>query len=557
MTMTMLIIRLKHLCVLVIFFFFTPLSLSSASSSSSSSPFPLFYFDDVSQPYSHSRKRALTEVHISAATRISRGGGIFSSNSNTNQIITSNNTNRKGNNNYNYALEDQILWLEQQLRLVHGEKRVLKKKKKKQQWRRQQPNEGEDQDEEKSDDGSTAMQNYQHDEELVRLANIERLDQYKRELLEAKHILVSLQQELKQKLQVLQCTFDESQSRYDTVHHTMMVRVKELEETMIRLQQQTRVPGEEENSNTDNSSSLFLSQRIQEACELAVTNFWIEGRRVLNEHEHRLEVLHQQDLQLERQSSERAVKNQRTKMRSLARATAIREQSLFAKETTTRLQKQKQEEVNENEQKREQKRWKERRHSRQKEEEVKLWKKQEEEQNERQRQRRLIRENAEKKAKEEEMHLRLKLEHELELETQGLKRIQEQEEEENRRCELEKLERQRIIHQHSTKIKVEEEEKSKAVAKHSAGKNNKDKNKTNRKGVDDTSTNRASLFRNFLKKRNGTQSIKYNTVTKQKVKKISTTTATSEALKASSSSIENYTRKVLWQPISLPPKGYW
>lgn len=150
MTMTMLIIRLKHLCVLVIFFFFTPLSLSSASSSSSSSPFPLFYFDDVSQPYSHSRKRALTEVHIiSAATRISRGGGIFSSISNTNQIITSNNANRKGNNNYNYALEDQILWLEQQLRLVHGEKRVLKKKKKKQQWRRQQPNEGEDQDEEK------------------------------------------------------------------------------------------------------------------------------------------------------------------------------------------------------------------------------------------------------------------------------------------------------------------------------------------------------------------------------------------------------------------------
>ena len=147
-----------------------------------------------------------------------------------------------------------------------------------------------------------------------------------------------------------------------------------------------------------------------------------------------------------------------------------------------------------------------------------------------------ILQDAEWKAKEEEEQLRLQLEYELEKETERLQRMKLLEKEEKKRCKQEQLERQRIILQHSKELK-----------------------ETKKKRQDNNSTaassgNRSSFFNKIL---GGCKTVSVtidgNGVMK-KEKSTKTTTAAAEQPLPLYSSIENFQRRVMWQPISLPPK---
>ena len=143
-----------------------------------------------------------------------------------------------------------------------------------------------------------------------------------------------------------------------------------------------------------------------------------------------------------------------------------------------------------------------------------------------------ILQDAEWKAKEEEEQLRLQLEYELEKETERLQRRKLLEKEEKKRCKQEQLERQRIILQHSKELK---ETKKKRQDNSSAA----------------SSGNRSSFFNKILGGKTVSVTIDGNGVMK---KEKSTKTTAAEQPLPLYSSIENFQRRVMWQPISLPTR---
>ena len=146
-----------------------------------------------------------------------------------------------------------------------------------------------------------------------------------------------------------------------------------------------------------------------------------------------------------------------------------------------------------------------------------------------------ILQDAEWKAKEEEEQLRLQLEYELEKETERLQRMKLLEKEEKKRCKQEQLERQRIILQHSKELK---ETKKKRQDNNSSAA---------------SSVNRSSFFNKILGGKTVSVTIDGNGVMK-KEKPTKTTAVAAEQPLPLYSSIENFQRRVMWQPISLPPK---
>jgi len=408
------------------------------------------------------------------------------------------------NNGYNRALQDQILWLEQQLRRVHEEKCVLKKKG----FTRRQYRPDSSSPSPLSSETATSNDRHrkkrqedkdnddQADEDLLRLANLEQLESRKRSLLDAKSKLESLQRDFDQKLRSLQSDLSNSKERRDELDRTLLARVTELETSLRKLITSST-------TDTDNGiDELQLSRRLQEACENAISDFWKEGHRKLEEHEFQLKTRHEDVLQEERRSAEVAVEKQRQKMRSLVKDTAIRERDLAGKARIIHQQEQEAIEEKEEQQRQQQ----EAKLPRRKRKEV-----------EKERRRQAILEDAGRKAKEEEERLRFHLERELELETERLQRMKLLEDEEKQRCELEELERQRIIQQHA---KEQEARRKRNSEENDASNNDKKSND--------------GIIRSFFKKFLGGGS-------RSKTAPIN-------------ASIENFQRRVPWQPITLPPK---
>jgi hypothetical protein len=240
-----------------------------------------------------------------------------------------------------------------------------------------------------------------------------------------------------------------------------------------------------------------LSRKIDEACQDAIAEFWEDGNRKLQEHERKLKARHQEELLEERRLATLAVDKQRQKMRALARATAIREKELAAKLSRGKP--------------------KPNGTSRQK---MKLKSPTDKTQDQMldYEQLKAIRYEAERKAKEEEERMWLELERELQLERDRLNRMKQREEEEKLRCEQEEMERRRLLQQHALDMEDRlRREQLRAAAGDFGGRHG------------------PSWFGRLLVSRDKTEGI----------------SAMSEPTIAS---IENYQRRVVWQPVSLPPK---
>ena len=388
---------------------------------------------------------------------------------------------RKGGKGSMYAkaLQDEILYLEQTLRRVEQEKLSLKKKLS----NRQVVREGMTKSKGRKG-GKNKLE--KHEEDFLRLANIERLDKQKESLLAAKAQLEKIKLDYDQKLEALQSDLLKSRSRNSNLEKTFLARVKELESSLKKVRDAA--------ANPKIYSDAELSQKINEACQAAITDFWIEGNRKLREHEQQLKARHEQDLLEERRLATLAVDKQRQKMRALARATAIREKEVAAKrkELSRQMAQEKSKPKRPSDKKRDEKLERE--------------------------QLKAIRELAERKAKEEEERMWLELEHELEQEREKLNRMKQREEGEKLRCEQEEMERRRLLQQHALDIekRLRKEQEQAAAGDFGRG-------------------GRKSVFGKVF----GTRG------------KSRRTTATSDPTIAS---IENYQRRVMWQPISLPPK---
>lgn len=446
-------------CVAV-FFLVSPIFVSGSSKG---------ILSDSSMVYSISAPRRSEVVSLVQVVRISRGGA----------------TNRRGKGGlYLKALDDEILWLQQQLRRMEQEKRSLNKNLSKRRRARESAMKSKNKNKQKEGEAKK-ISIEEHEEDLLRLANLEQLEKQKESLLAAKAQLESIKLDYEQKLLALESDLSKSKSRNDNLEKTFLARVKQLEASLKKVREAA--------ANPQMNNDPELSRKINEACQVAIAEFWVEGNRKLQEHEQQLKQKYEEEIAEERRLSALAVEKQRQKMRALARATAIREKELFARKKLESRQKTQNalSSVNKN--------------SHQEKEEA----------SEREKIKRL-RQEAERKAKEEEKRMWLELERELKEERERLQRMKQREEEEKRRCEQEELERRRLLQQHALDLEDRLRKEQQEAASGERGRSG------------------PSLFGRFFSFRKKVDYLPEPTI---------------QAV-----SIENYQRRVMWQPITLPPK---
>ena len=431
--------------------------------------------------------RAMTPISVQylfECNRIPRGGGIRLGRS----------KNSKGSV-YLQALDDEIVYLEQQLRRVEEQKRSLKKKMAKRQQIREDLLER-SVGSRKVERGKAKGELEQQDEDLLRLANLEQLEKQKVSLQTARKQLEAIKADYDEKINALQSDISKSTSKRKSLEKAFLARVKELETSLRKVREAAANP---------KIHDPELSRKIDEACRAAITEFWVDGNRKLEEHERRLKARNEQDLLEERRLASLAVEKQRLKMRALARAMALREKEISIQtRKISRQLSQKQPKTSEIHNQGPKPRSIADKNQDEKLAREKL---------------KAIREEAERKAKEEEERMWLELENELQLERERLQRMKQREEEERRRCEQEELERQRLLQQHVLDMqeRLRQEQINAAANENGSG------------------SNGDSFFQRLF------------TARKKKVK-------TPQILEPTVASIENYQRRVVWQPISLPPK---
>lgn len=379
---------------------------------------------------------------------------------------------------YLKALDDEILWLQQQLRRTEQEKRSLNKKLSKRRQTREDAMKSKNTSKQKEEARKTSIQ--EHEEDILRLANLEQLEKQKESLLAAKSQLESIKLDYDQKLLALELDLSKSKSRNSNLEKTFLAHIKELEASLKKVR--------EAGANPKMNNDPELSRKINEACQVAIAEFWVEGNRKLQEHEQQLKAKYEQEIAEERRLSALAVEKQRQKMRALARATAIREKELFARKKLESRKKPQNSKNASSAQKKEEALEREKIKS--------------------------LRQEAERKAKEEEKRMWLELERELKEERERLQRMKQREEEEKRRCEQEELERRRLLQQHALDLEERLRKEQQQAASGEMGRS------------------RSSIFGRFFGSRKKLNSIPEPTTV----------------------SIENYQRRVMWQPITLPPK---
>lgn len=427
--------------------------------------------------------RDFTILSLFETHRIPRGGA-----------ISSGRIKGKNGSVYLKALDDEITWLEQQLRRVEQETRALKTKfAKRQQIREELIEESKSKSKERWWEVKNVLD--KQEEGLLRLANIEQLEKQKESLLAVKGQLEAIKNDYDQKLQALQSDLSRKISRNDNLEKTFLARARQLEKSIQKVRDTA--------SNSMIHNDPDLSKKIEEACNAAITEFWVEGNRKLQEHERQLKAKFEQELLDERRLATLAVDKQRQKMRALVRDAAIREKenAAKAKQLSRQLAQAKPKQSGT---------------ARKNQTSKSQTDKKRDEQKEREK-RNAIREEAERKAREEEQEMWLELERELQLERDRLQRMKQRDEEEIRRREQEEMERRRLLQQHTLDMEERLRQEQKKAAADAVGGNG---------------SNGWRLF-GSRKKENG------------KIR---------EMPDPSIASIENYQRRVMWQPISLPPK---
>ena len=198
---------------------------------------------------------------------------------------------------YRQALEDQISWLEQQIRQVMEEKRLLQQRNEKLFLL----------------PGSRDV-NYKSDLQALQL----QVD----ELEEGKQVLVELLEEQTEKINHLTKLCHESQSNRMELEKSYQNQLEDMEH---QLEEQTQKQLEQ--------LDTLLNQRVEQAQERAKREVWNDYHQSNTEGKlrARLASKYTQELELERQKTTAAIEKQRQKMRTLAKAMAIREQKLAAK----------------------------------------------------------------------------------------------------------------------------------------------------------------------------------------------------------------------------------
>jgi hypothetical protein len=255
-------------------------------------------------------RRTASEPAISVG-RSTRGGGISRGN--------------HGSIKYRYrqALEDQILWLEQQLRLVQEEKLRLKGLYRKQQ--RQSKQSERSVLELQSSSVSTTTTSLSPSEFLSSLSSLE---SQQADLHKTKRDLERLLQEYNQKLDSLARKFVASENEYHTVEQELQSQVTALQEQLEKWADDAK-----QQLPTEIEQEKLLQRRILQAQDQAIVDFWKDtGNLQLERLRRTLEEQHSHSLQRERHQTQVAVQKQREKMRALARAMALREQQLHQQE---------------------------------------------------------------------------------------------------------------------------------------------------------------------------------------------------------------------------------
>ncbi|VEU36656.1 unnamed protein product [Pseudo-nitzschia multistriata] len=345
---------------------------------------------------------------------------------------------RRNNSYYLKALDDEILRLEQQLRRVHEEKRTLikraraKAKRKPKATSKTKP--ASNNSNNNNNNNNEQKQEAEDEEQLLRLANLERLENERDALLRARDQLESLKADCEEKQRALESELTKEGAKRREKERSLRKKVGELEATIRKT---TRAGA------TVGGNSPELDEAIRAACQAAIEGFWAHATERLRQHEADLRVRHNQELEDEQNFAKAALKKQKEKMRALARAMAVREQELW--------EKRKGESLSTKGRKREEPSGPKARararapdeKEREKDETLRL---------------RAIREEAERKSREEEERLWLELERGLKEEREQLERQKKREEEERRLCEREERERQRILQMHAMEEKRQQEE---------------------------------------------------------------------------------------------------
>jgi hypothetical protein len=394
------------------------------------------------------------------------------------------------------ALEEQRLLLEQQLRQVQEEKRCLKKQRLQQRLERTMTTN-------RHVNETLKQQQLSHEQTENNDWKIafQTLDDQRQILQQTKRDLERLWNEYSQTLERLKQSYQSSKANHAMTQETLEEQVAMLQ---LRLEELLQIPPTQKSRADvdDNEDPEWLQERISEARQRAVEDYWNQtGRPQLKQLEVRLQEQHQRDLQTHRQATRLALDNQRHKMRTLARDMAQREYNVI------REQQQQEEE----------------------EKDLLIMTAQQEEE---QRQRR-----------------QLQAQQEAERQWQA-KQKEEQQRQKDKQQELEK-ERQKILQKQEAKDRQakEDRQREKEIAA-SATANTKAATKK-----DDKSTSSGAWFStlsHFFPFRNNDHSKKMTSAGASSAS-VSTVACAKIPITNPQPAIENWQRRVPWQPISLPP----
>jgi hypothetical protein len=229
---------------------------------------------------------------------------------------------RSGSSSYRDTLEEKILGLNQQLRVLQEEKRHFKMKLKKQQQHQSEqgrkrkvitaripPIEEEEEEEDPVESTTVSL------EETLSKLELE----YKQSL-QAKHDLERLHNEYTKKMKSLEQRCKSSTIQYQTIEEEYLNQILKLEQDMLQNSQ---------NTTLTEADSEWLQQRIKEVQQQAILDFWNTiGNTKLTEVEHDMQRQQHLLLDKERQKSVATIQRLRHRQRSLAKTMAVREYQL-------------------------------------------------------------------------------------------------------------------------------------------------------------------------------------------------------------------------------------
>jgi hypothetical protein len=233
---------------------------------------------------------------------------------------------RSRSSSYRDTLEETILGLNQQLRVLQEEKRHFKMKLKKQRRRQQQQHQSEQGRKRKVNTARIPPIEEEEDSVESTTTSLEetlsKLELECKQSLQSKHDLERLYNEYTKKMKSLEQRCKSSTIQYQTIQEECVNQILRLE---LEIMQFTV----SQNTTLTEVDSEWLQQRIKEVQQQAILDFWNTiGNTKLTEVEHDMQEQHCLLLDKERQKSVATIQRLRHRQRSLAKTMAVREYQL-------------------------------------------------------------------------------------------------------------------------------------------------------------------------------------------------------------------------------------